>query len=64
MFNKKKKQKGKEIVQKTNPLLYENYENLDRDEKFDLVVKKSLQLIEFSQEHNIDNYMFRTYLMG
>lgn len=42
----------------------ENFDNLDRGEKYEMIVKKSLELIEFAQEHKLDNYMELTYLIG
>lgn len=45
-------------------LYEENYENLERGQKYELVLKKSLELIEFANEHNVTNYMEYTYLIG
>ena len=42
----------------------ENFHNLDRNEKFEKNLKKSLELIEFGKENGIDNYLELTYLMG
>ncbi len=54
----------REIVKEIKPVFYENYDNLDRNEKYEMVFKKSLELIEFAKRHRVDNYMEYTYLIG
>ena len=55
----------KQITQDIKPLFNENFDNLDRNEKYEMVFKKSLELIEFAKKHKfLDNYMEYTYLAG
>lgn len=60
----KNKIKERILASKIKSLYDENYENLERGQKYELVLKKSLELIEFANEHNVSNYMEYTYLIG
>ena len=55
---------GENIVKEIKPLIDENYENLSRTEKYELNLKKSLEMIDFARKNNITNNMEYTYLMG
>lgn len=43
-----------ELVKKVKPIHEENFFNLSRDERYQMILKKSLELFEFSRENNID----------
>ncbi len=43
-----------QIVKKIKPLYEENFFNLSRDEKYEMMLKKSLEIFEYSRETQID----------
>lgn len=45
---------GKKLVNEIKPIYYENFYNLDRDDKFQMMMKKSLEIFEFIQRNNIN----------
>lgn len=55
---------GKKVVKEIKPLIEENYENLDRSEKYEINIKKSLEMIEFAKQNNVTDNMEYTYLIG
>ncbi|CAF0957540.1 unnamed protein product [Brachionus calyciflorus] len=54
----------KRLTNQIKSLYDENYENLERNDKYELVLRKSIELIEFGLENNIDNYLEYTYIIG
>jgi hypothetical protein len=51
------------MVEKIKPIFYENFYNLDRDQKYQLVFKKSIEMTEFVQDNNIQD-LLSMYLVG
>ncbi len=51
------------MVKKIKPIFEENFYNLERQEKYDLIYKKTLDIVEYSNEHKIDELM-QNYLFG
>lgn len=45
------------MVKKIKPIFEENFYNLDRDEKYQMIFKKSLELLEFVNENKIEHLM-------
>lgn len=45
------------MVKTIKPISEENFYNLDRDEKYQMIFKKSLELLEFVNENKIENLM-------
>lgn len=43
-----------DIVKKIQPVYQENFYNLNRDQKYQMVLKKSLEVCEYSRENNYD----------
>ena len=41
------------MVKKIKPLFEENFYNLDRNEKYEMMVKKTLEFYEFVQDNDI-----------
>ena len=39
------------------PIFEENFYNLDRDQKYQMILKKSLELFEFVHKYKIENIM-------
>lgn len=42
------------LLKRISPLYEENFYNLTRDEKYQIVLKKSLELCDFAKENNYD----------
>lgn len=55
--------KGEDIVKKIKPISEENFYNLDRDEKYKIIFKKSLELIDYTLENKIEDLM-SLYMVG
>ena len=51
------------MVQQIKPIFYENFYNLDRDAKYQMVFKKSLDIMEFVKEHNCE-HLVTMYTVG
>lgn len=45
---------GKDIVSKIKPVYEENFYNLTRDQRYQMVLKKSLEVCEYARDNNID----------
>ena len=47
-------------------MYYENFYNLDRDDKYEMMMKKSLEIFEFIQKNNInpDNGFYKLGVIG
>ena len=41
------------LVQKIKPIFEENFYNLDREEKYEMMVKKSLEFYDFVRDNNL-----------
>ena len=54
------------LVKKIKPIYYENFYNLDREEKYGMMMKKSLEILEFLQENKInhENGFFKLGVIG
>jgi hypothetical protein len=52
------------MVQKIKPIFEENFYNLDRSKKYEMILKKSLQAVEFHKEKNIDEELMTPYIIG
>ena len=50
-------------MKQVKPLMDENYENLSRTEKYELNMKKSLEMIDFAKENNVTDNMEYTFLI-
>ena len=48
---------GKKLVNEIKPIFEENFYNLDRDRKYQMILKKSLELVEFVNKYKIENIM-------
>lgn len=42
------------LVRQIRPICEENFYNLSRDEKYEIILKKSLEVIDFAKENNVD----------
>lgn len=51
------------MVQQIKPICEENFHNLGRQEKYDMIYDKTIKLIEYNQTHQIDEIM-QNYLFG
>ncbi len=43
-----------DICKKIKPISEENFYNLNRDQKYQMILKKSLEVCEYSRENNLD----------
>ena len=43
-----------ELCKRIRPIYEENFYNLNRDQKYQIILKKSLEICVFAKEHNID----------
>ena len=43
-----------DICQKIRPISEENFYNLNRDQKYEMILKKSLEVCEYGRENNLD----------
>jgi hypothetical protein len=48
------------LLKRMKPIFEENFYNLSRDEKYQIILKKSLEIIEFSKEHDVDLLRIQT----
>lgn len=55
--------KGDDMVKKIKPIFDENFYNLDRDEKYRMIFKKSLELVDYTYDNNIEDLM-SLYMIG
>lgn len=56
---------GKDLVTKIKPIFYENFYNLTRSEKYELMYKKSIEITEYMRVNNIDpKYFMRIPVVG
>ncbi len=44
---------GDDILKKIKPISEENFYNLNRDQKYQMVLKKSLETCDYARENNI-----------
>lgn len=51
------------MVKHIKPISEENFYNLDRDKKYELVYKKSLEIFEFHKERNLE-HLLTMYTVG
>lgn len=63
LFDSIDSQKGDDMVKKIRPISEDNFYNLDRDEKYRIIFKKSLELVDFTFENNIEDLM-SLYMIG
>ena len=54
---------GKALVEQIKPIGEENFHNLGRQEKYDMIYDKTIKLIEYNNLHQIDEIM-QNYLFG
>ena len=52
------------MVKQIRPIFEENFYNLDRDSKYQMIMKKSLQAVEFANEHKVDEDLMTPYIIG
>ena len=45
------------MVKEIKPIFYENFYNLDRDKKYQLVCQKSIEMVEYVQDHDVESIM-------
>ena len=45
------------LVQEVKPIFEENFYNLDREQRFQMIFKKSLDIVDFVYKHDIENKM-------
>jgi hypothetical protein len=48
------------LLKRMKPIFEENFYNLSRDEKYQIILKKSLEIVEFSKEHDVDLLRIQT----
>jgi hypothetical protein len=46
--------KGDDLMTRIKPVYEENFYNLNRDQKYQMILKKSLEICEYSREKNVD----------
>jgi len=53
-------------VKAIKPIYYENFYNLSREEKYEMMLKKSLETLEFIEDHKInhENGFFKLGIIG
>lgn len=51
------------MVKQIRPISEENFYNLDRDEKYRIIFKKSLELVDYTFGNNIEDLM-SLYMVG
>jgi hypothetical protein len=51
------------MVKKISPIYFDNFYNLDRDEKYRIIFKKSLEMVEYVTENKIEELM-SLYMIG
>lgn len=51
------------MVKQIKPIFEENFYNLDRDQKYQMIFKKSLEIIDFVSEHKIE-HLASAYSIG
>jgi hypothetical protein len=55
--------KGEKLVKDIKPIWEENYFNLERDQKYQMIFKKSLEIIEWFVENKCDDIV-SAYFLG
>ena len=57
---------GDKLVKTVKPIYYENFYNLGKEEKYEMMMKKSLQILEFLRDNNInhENGFFKLGIVG
>lgn len=51
------------MIKHIRPIYEENFYNLDRNEKYEMIFKKSLELVDYVENNNIEHLM-SLYMVG
>ena len=46
---------GKKLAKEIKPIFEENFYNLERDQKYQMIFKKSLELVDFVNKYKIEH---------
>ena len=55
---------GPLLLQQIKPISEENFYNLEREQKYDMIYKKSLEMVEFAKENNLNEEVMSLPMIG